>query len=241
MWGAATSRESKGESPRRQLKQRRSATEIHGGVLSVLTGNILLSFLLQHIVGDFLTKKEQLHVVKPYATIYDRLVDNRVTGFPVIDDCWKLVYYDLLALDSISGYKFLFPEVDSTWKVVGDLMTPAPLVVRETTNLKDAARLLLETPVVDGTGYLVRIITRGNVIVALNMKRKAEIVSVLRLEARAGFFSTLYRTFAGFNAIGRPGERLGLASFVWYLKVRTDGLTRPTLMEPDLIRATETI
>ncbi|CAA6661421.1 unnamed protein product [Spirodela intermedia] len=227
MWGAATSRESKGESPRRQLKQRRSATAKRNSrrVLSVLTGNILLSFLLQHIVGDFLTKKEQLHVVKPYATIYDpndyvcttaleRLVDNRVTGFPVIDDCWKLVYYDLLALDSISGYKFLFPEVDSTWKVADQDQwlgrrgsdDARPLVVRETTNLKGA------TPVVDGTGYLVSIITRGNVIAALNMKRKAEIVSVLRLEARAGFFGTLYWTFAGFNAIGRPGERHGLAA-----------------------------
>nr|POE81392.1 cbs domain-containing protein cbsx2, chloroplastic [Quercus suber] len=44
-------------------------------------------------------------------------------------------------------------------KVVGDLMTPAPLVVRESTNLEDAARLLLETkycqlPVVDGDGKL---------------------------------------------------------------------------------------
>ncbi|KAJ6304844.1 hypothetical protein OIU77_019369 [Salix suchowensis] len=53
-------------------------------------------------------------------------------------------------------------------KVVGDLMTPAPLVVRETTNLEDAAKLLLETkyrrlPVVDADGKLVGIITRGNV------------------------------------------------------------------------------
>ncbi|KAB5556954.1 hypothetical protein DKX38_007863 [Salix brachista] len=68
----------------------------------------------------------------------------------------------------------MFPEVDSTWKtfnevqmllnktngkVVGDLMTPAPVVVRETTNLEDAAKLLLETkyrrlPVVDADGKL---------------------------------------------------------------------------------------
>nr|GEV80819.1 hypothetical protein [Tanacetum cinerariifolium] len=72
----------------------------------------------------------------------------------------------------------LFPDVDSTWKtfneiqkllgktdgkVVGDLMTPAPLVVRETTNLEDAVRLLLETkyrrlPVVDVDGKLVRML-----------------------------------------------------------------------------------
>ncbi|KAI5661111.1 hypothetical protein M9H77_20434 [Catharanthus roseus] len=37
----------------------------------------------------------------------ETLVDKRITGFPVIDDDWKLVGvvsdYDLLALDSISG------------------------------------------------------------------------------------------------------------------------------------------
>ncbi|KAJ6678391.1 CBS DOMAIN-CONTAINING PROTEIN CBSX1 CHLOROPLASTIC-LIKE [Salix viminalis] len=123
--------------------------------------------------------------------------------FPVIDDDWKLVGlvsdYDLLALDSISGggrtETSMFPEVDSTWKtfnevqrllsknngkVVGDLMTQAPVVVRETTNLEDAARLLLETkyrrlPVVDADGKLVGIITRGNVVrAALQIKHDIE-------------------------------------------------------------------
>ncbi|XP_078443275.1 CBS domain-containing protein CBSX1, chloroplastic-like [Wolffia australiana] len=153
-------------------------------------------------VGDFMTKKEDLKVVNPSTTI-DRaleiLVENRITGFPVVDDDWKLVGvvsdYDLLALDSISGARSdsaLFPEVDSTWKtfneiqrllsktngkVIGDLMTPAPLVVRETTNLGDAARLLLETkyrrlPVVDSAGRLVGIITRGHIVrAALQIKR----------------------------------------------------------------------
>lgn len=65
-------------------------------------------------------------------------------------------------------------------KVVGDLMTPAPLVVRELTNLEDVARLLLKTkyrrlPVVDGKGELVGIITRGNVVrAALQIKRATE-------------------------------------------------------------------
>nr|GMD84282.1 CBS domain-containing protein CBSX2, chloroplastic [Ipomoea batatas]GMD90378.1 CBS domain-containing protein CBSX2, chloroplastic [Ipomoea batatas] len=89
----------------------------------------------------------------------------------------------------------MFPDVDSTWKtfneiqkllnktngkVVGDLMTPTPLAVRENTNLEDAARLLLETkyrrlPVVDGDGKLVGIITRGNVVsAALQIKRAIE-------------------------------------------------------------------
>lgn len=157
-------------------------------------------------VGDFMTKKEELHVVKPTTTVDEALkalVENRITGFPVVDDDWKLVGvvsdYDLLALDSISGTgrsdAGMFPEVDSTWKtfnevqkllsktdgkVVGDVMTPAPLVVRVNTNLEDAARLLLETkyrrlPVVDGEGKLVGIITRGNVVrAALQIKKENE-------------------------------------------------------------------
>ncbi|KAF3972750.1 hypothetical protein ACB098_02G160800 [Castanea mollissima] len=159
-----------------------------------------------YTVGDFMTRKEDLHVVKPTTTVdeaLEALVENRITGFPVIDDNWKLVGlvsdYDLLALDSISGGTrsdtSMFPEVDSTWKtfnevqnllsktngkVVGDLMTPAPVVVRESSNLEDAARILLETkyrrlPVVDADGKLVGIITRGNVVrAALQIKRASE-------------------------------------------------------------------
>lgn len=153
-----------------------------------------------------MTRKEDLHVVNPTTTVdeaLELLVENRITGFPVIDDTWKLVGlvsdYDLLALDSISGGgrtdTNMFPEVDSTWKtfnevqkllsktngkLVGDLMTTAPVVVRESTNLEDAARILLETkyrrlPVVDGEGKLVGIITRGNVVrAALQIKRANE-------------------------------------------------------------------
>ncbi|GER30906.1 inosine-5'-monophosphate dehydrogenase [Striga asiatica] len=144
-------------------------------------------------VGDFMTKKEDLHVVKSTTTVdeaLEMLVANRITGFPVIDDDWKLYEpvnlqvglvsdYDLLALDSISGTgktdTDMFPEVDSTWKtfneiqkllsktngqVVGDVMTPAPMVVHEATNLEDAAKLLLETkyrrlPVVSDDGKLL--------------------------------------------------------------------------------------
>ncbi|KAL6224843.1 hypothetical protein ACLB2K_003698 [Fragaria x ananassa] len=123
-------------------------------------------------VGDFMTRREDLHVVNPNTTVdeaIELLVENRITGFPVIDVDWKLVGlvsdYDLLALDTISGGggktdNSMFPEVDSSWKVVGDVMTPAPVVVRETTNLEDVARILLETkyrrlPVVDDSGKLV--------------------------------------------------------------------------------------
>ncbi|KAH0871619.1 hypothetical protein HID58_078641, partial [Brassica napus] len=139
-----------------------------------------------YTVGDFMTGKQHLHVVKPSTSVDDALellVEKKVTGLPVIDDDWSLVGvvsdYDLLALDSISGRSSqndtnMFPNVDSSWKtfnelqkliskthgkVVGDLMTPSPLVVRGSTNLEDAARLLLETkfrrlPVVDSDGKL---------------------------------------------------------------------------------------
>ncbi|CAL9195018.1 unnamed protein product [Musa hybrid cultivar] len=175
-----------------------------------------------YTVGDFMTKRENLHVVKPTTSVdeaLEMLVEHRITGFPVIDDDWNLVGvvsdYDLLALDSISGFLHLFsyactflfcpgsgradtsmfPEVDSTWKAfneiqkllsktngrtIGEVMTPAPLVVRETTNLEDVARQLLETkyrrlPVVDSDGKLVGIITRGNVVrAALQIKHEME-------------------------------------------------------------------
>ncbi|CAN6680087.1 unnamed protein product [Malus baccata var. baccata] len=158
-------------------------------------------------VGDFMTRREDLHVVKPTTTVdeaIELLVENRITGFPVIDDDWKLIGlvsdYDLLALDTISGSgrtdNSMFPEVDSSWKtfnevqnllsktngrVVGDVMTPAPVVVSETTNLGDVARLLLETkyrrlPVVNESGKLIGIITRGNIIrAALQMKHATEL------------------------------------------------------------------
>ncbi|KAG2704554.1 hypothetical protein I3760_05G008300 [Carya illinoinensis] len=159
-----------------------------------------------YTVGDIMTRKENLHVVKPTTSVdeaLEALVEKRITGFPVIDDDWKLVGvvsdYDLLALDSISGGSqsdtSVFPDVNSSWKtfneihnllkktngkVVGDLMTSAPLVVQESTNLEDAARLLLETkfrrlPVVDADGKLVGLITRGNVVrAALQIKHAGE-------------------------------------------------------------------
>ncbi|TYJ21948.1 hypothetical protein E1A91_A08G096600v1 [Gossypium mustelinum] len=129
-----------------------------------------------------MTGKEDLHVVKPTTTVdkaLEALVEHRIIGFPVINDDWKLTFNEVQKLlNKTNGL------------VVSDLMTPAPLVVRETTNLKDAARLLLETkyrknfkllletkyrrlPVVDVEGKLVGIITRGNIIrAALQIKRE---------------------------------------------------------------------
>ncbi|XP_002964488.2 CBS domain-containing protein CBSX1, chloroplastic isoform X4 [Selaginella moellendorffii] len=159
-----------------------------------------------YTVCDFMTPRKDLFCVRVSTTVDDALkllVDNRITGLPVIDEDGKLVGvvsdYDLLALDSISGKRpstnSLFPEAGSTWKAfkeiqhlltktqgktVGDLMTPSPLVVRVDMNIEDAARILLDTkyrrlPVVDECGKLVGLITRGNVVrAALQVKRAAE-------------------------------------------------------------------
>uniref|UniRef100_A0A804NQ47 CBS domain-containing protein n=1 Tax=Zea mays TaxID=4577 RepID=A0A804NQ47_MAIZE len=45
-------------------------------------------------VGDVMTKREELHVVKPTTSVDDALemlVKHRISGFPVIDDDWNLV------------------------------------------------------------------------------------------------------------------------------------------------------
>ncbi|KAK7400768.1 hypothetical protein VNO78_12074 [Psophocarpus tetragonolobus] len=157
-----------------------------------------------YTVADFMTKKQDLHVVKTTTTVdeaLEALVSYRISGLPVIDEDWNLVGvvsdYDLLAIDSISGVpqsdSNLFPAVDSTWKtfneiqkllsktngqVVGDLMTPTPLVVHESTSLEEAARLILETkyrrlPVVDDNGKLVGLITRGNIVKAALLSKRS--------------------------------------------------------------------
>ncbi|CAI5984389.1 unnamed protein product [Closterium sp. NIES-65] len=158
-------------------------------------------------VGDCMSAGK-LVCAQPSTTVdqaLELLVENRITGMPVVDAEGRLVGvvsdYDLLALDSISGVgssgpsSSLFPEAGSTWKafreiqklliktrgrVVADVMTPHPHTVHPSTNLDQAARMLLENqhrrlPVVDDNGKLVGLITRGNVVkAALALKRAAE-------------------------------------------------------------------
>jgi CBS domain-containing protein len=178
------------------------------GVLEPPHGTLAENSLPKHenfTVGDFMTRAGDLFVANIDTTVDEALeilVDKRITGMPVVDENRTLVGvvsdYDLLALDSISGKRSpessLFPEPGRTWKAfkeiqkllnkthgktVGEVMTPSPLVVREMTNLEDAAKVLLDTkfrrlPVVDDTGKLVGLLTRGNVVrAALEMKRAA--------------------------------------------------------------------
>ncbi|KAH7352641.1 hypothetical protein KP509_19G055500 [Ceratopteris richardii] len=177
-----------------------------GRPMAALMENAIPAKQDYHTVGEFMTTLNDLYCVKSSTTVdeaLELLVQNRITGLPVVDDDGKLIGvvsdFDLLALDAISGMRpsesSLFPEPGSSWKAfrelqklisktkgrtVGEVMTPSPLVVREMTNLEDAARLLLETkyrrlPVVDDSGVLVGLLTRGNVIrAALKMKREAD-------------------------------------------------------------------
>uniref|UniRef100_A0A9I9DIE1 CBS domain-containing protein CBSX2 n=1 Tax=Cucumis melo TaxID=3656 RepID=A0A9I9DIE1_CUCME len=134
-----------------------------------------------YTVGDFMTKKGNLLVLKPSTSIEEALevlVEKSVSGFPVVDDDWKLemIGKSSNSITGVGGGDIIniFPDVNCSWEsfkliqkllskkngeIVGDLMTPAPLVVSETMNFENAARLLLETkfhrlPVVDCEGKL---------------------------------------------------------------------------------------
>nr|CAB3456631.1 unnamed protein product [Digitaria exilis] len=130
-----------------------------------------------YTVGDFMTRREDLHVVKPTTSVdeaLEMLVQHRISGFPVIDDNWNLVGvvsdYDLLALDSMSGNGLtdtntsMFPDVDSTWKTFREIQR-----LLSKTNGKVIADVMTSSPLAVG------IITRGNVVsAALKIKKKSE-------------------------------------------------------------------
>ncbi|KAK9807863.1 hypothetical protein WJX72_011576 [[Myrmecia] bisecta] len=130
----------------------------------------------------------------------EMMVRNKITGLPVVDRDNRVIGvvsdYDLLSLDGISGKMQktgMFPDTSMEWKafhevqklvvknagkLVSDVMTPDPLVVRPHTNVEAAARILLERkvrrlPVVDDDGKLVGIFTRGDVIKAALANRRA--------------------------------------------------------------------
>lgn len=155
-------------------------------------------------VDDVMTKKT-LFSVREDTSIdeaLDLIVKHRISGLPVLDSEDRVVGivsdYDLLSLDAVSGKMQdtgFFPRPDTNWdafhqiqklvlknagKMVADVMTESPVVVRPTTDMTSAARLLLDTkvrrlPVVDDDGHLVGIFTRGDVIKAALEARRAAI------------------------------------------------------------------
>lgn len=149
-------------------------------------------------VGDVMTTK--VISVSPKSTVLealDLIVKHRITGLPVVDGEGKVVGvvsdYDLLAMDMSELYsQGMFPSLDQSWqafrkvkllmakvegKMVEDVMTTDPVVVRPNTSLDMAARLLLESkirrlPVLDKDGKLVGVISRRNVIVSALAERR---------------------------------------------------------------------
>ncbi|KAK9918235.1 hypothetical protein WJX75_002436 [Coccomyxa subellipsoidea] len=156
-----------------------------------------------HMVDDVMTKGRifSARVDTPVDDALELMVKYRVSGLPVLDDSNRVVGvvsdYDLLSLDAVSGKMQeagFFPKADTNWdsfhevqklvlknagRVVGDVMTENPVVVRANTDMTSAARMLLDTrvrrlPVVDDDGRLVGIFTRGDVIkAALDVRRAA--------------------------------------------------------------------
>ncbi|KAL0348341.1 UNVERIFIED_CONTAM: CBS domain-containing protein CBSX1, chloroplastic [Sesamum angustifolium] len=103
-----------------------------------------------YTVGDFMTTKEHLHVVKPTTTVDEAL--ETLVEKELLDFLWLMMIgsWWVLFLTMICWHWTLsqtFNEIQkllskTNGKVVGDLMTPAPLVVRENTNLEDVVRYL---------------------------------------------------------------------------------------------------
>lgn len=160
-------------------------------------------------VGDVMTKKH-VWTCSPDTSIDDALeslVEHKITGLPVVDEEGKVVGvvsdYDMLTLDNVSGRMEaagIFPTASMDWeafhevqklilkntgKQVSDVMTPDPLVVRPETNIEAAARILLQKkvrrlPVVDDSGRLIGMFTRGDVIKAALRARKAALDKTMK-------------------------------------------------------------
>uniref|UniRef100_A0A7N0SZU5 CBS domain-containing protein n=1 Tax=Kalanchoe fedtschenkoi TaxID=63787 RepID=A0A7N0SZU5_KALFE len=91
-------------SGRRRLRTVALAATRPGFAYSIQSGNGTSQ------VCEFMTKKDDLHVLKPSTPIGEALsafLESEISSFPVIDEEWNLVGivsdYDLLALASLPG------------------------------------------------------------------------------------------------------------------------------------------
>lgn len=151
-------------------------------------------------VGDVMTY-EAIYSCSPDSNVLDALkliVEHRITGLAVVDEDNKVIGvvsdFDLLAMDvpSLDSYD-TFPSLDQSWqtfmelrklmtqfsdKIVRDVMTSDPLVVRPNTSLDSAIRLLVQSrirrlPVVDKDGKLLGMLSRHNLLSAALRGRRA--------------------------------------------------------------------
>uniref|UniRef100_A0A2N9IF88 CBS domain-containing protein n=1 Tax=Fagus sylvatica TaxID=28930 RepID=A0A2N9IF88_FAGSY len=87
---------------RSQFSNHRPAVTVFSGV--GVTNSVPVPRSGTYTVGDFMTKKDDLQVVKPTTTVdeaLEALVEKRITGFPVVDDHWKLVRIGLEAMGGL--------------------------------------------------------------------------------------------------------------------------------------------
>lgn len=114
------------------------------------------------------------HTLKEAARL---MVDNRISGLPVVEDGSVVVGIiteaDFLIRDSGPRPRLLRMFIDDTVPVpgesVGDAMTPHPTVVMAETTVAAAGRTMANKnvkrlPVVDADGHLVGIISRSDIV-----------------------------------------------------------------------------
>jgi len=144
-------------------------------------------------VGEVMTSGK-IYTVTPDTPVIDALeliVEKKITGLPVVDENNKVIGvvsdFDLLAIDfKDESDTWIFPSLDQSWevfhdlqslisksegRVIEDVMTETPIVVRPETSINAASRLLLESktrrlPVVDSNGSLIGLLTRRDIVTA---------------------------------------------------------------------------
>mmetsp|Transcript_7465 Transcript_7465/g.19907 ORF Transcript_7465/g.19907 Transcript_7465/m.19907 type:complete len:214 (+) Transcript_7465:102-743(+) len=158
-------------------------------------------------VSDVMTKRPAIITVSPeesITTCLEKLVSNRITGMPVVDEESRVVGvvsdFDMLALQAGHSSGDLFPPTDETWqafktvqvtlqrgtgKKVQEVMTVHPITVRGNTNINDATSILLtkkirRLPVVDEGGKLIGLISRANIVNVVLEQWKQETGNVER-------------------------------------------------------------
>ncbi len=123
-------------------------------------------------VGDYMNRHPvTFQAEMPVEMAVDRLIKNRQTGGPVVDDNRRIIGFiseqDCLARMLMSTYH------DQQAAKVMDVMQKEVLTVKDYDGIIDLAQTMLKTkpklyPVVDDDGYVLGIITRTDVLAAID-------------------------------------------------------------------------
>ncbi|MDX1676659.1 CBS domain-containing protein [Arsukibacterium sp.] len=123
-------------------------------------------------VADYMHRHPVIFTVDmPVEMAVDRLIKGRQTGGPVVDATNKIIGFvseqDCLARMLMSTYH------DQQAARVADVMNPEVLTVKPYDGVIDLAQMMLKIkpklyPVVDDNGYLLGIITRTDVLAAID-------------------------------------------------------------------------